>query len=346
MSTNQNTNRILIFLALTFGIPWAAALIISQSSMMDNNPAQAGAIANGIFVSFPWLANITTRLITREGWGNLWLRPNIRRSWRFYLALWFLPFLATIAGGLIFYLLFPQWFGLNLSAVSKLAESSPLTAMASPWVFLLMITISLIFISVPINTVLSMGEEFGWRAYLLPKLMLRFTRPGYVDDDPAGGCSDAIKSTGDFSAASARKAALLTGIIHGVWHWPLILMTTNLTPGISFLTPVIYLLFTCTLSILLSWGTLNSGSVWPAAAGHGAANAASVLPGFFQARQSIALIGPDVTGLVGGLGYAILALVLLFSKGHAERKEAIPNDLKIYPHHEKSLRRLGRENDE
>lgn len=342
MSTNQNTRRILIFLALSFGIPWAAALVISRSSMMDNNPAQAGAIANGIFISLPWLANIATRLVTREGWGNLWLRPNIRRSWRFYLALWFLPFLATIAGGLIFYLLFPQWYGLNLSAVSKLAESSPLTATASPRVLLLMITISLMFISVPINTVVSMGEEFGWRAYLLPKLLLRFTRPGFVDDGPAGACPDATKSTGDFSAVGARKAALLTGIIHGVWHLPLILMTTNFTPGVSVLTPVIYLLFTCSLSILLSWGTLNSGSVWPAAAGHGSANAASVLPGFFQARQSIALIGPDVSGLVGGLGYTILALVLIFSKGHAGRKEAISDNPRINPHHEKSLSRLDK----
>jgi len=345
VSTDQNTKRILIFLVLSFGIPWTAALVISRSSMMDNNPAQAGAIANGIFISFPWLANIATRLITREGWVNLWLRPNIRRNWRFYLALWFLPFLATIVGGLIFYLFFPQWYGLNLSAVSKLAEGSPLTATASPWVLLLMITISLMFISVPINAVLSMGEEFGWRAYLLPKLMLRFTRSGFVDDGPASACSDAPKSIGDFSATGARKAALLTGIIHGLWHLPLILMTTSLTPVVSVLTPVIYLVFTCSLSILLSWGTLNSGSVWPAAAGHGSANATSVLPGFFLARQPIALIGPDPTGLVGGLGYTILALVFLFTKGHARRKEAIPDNPRINPHPEKSLSRLGREND-
>ncbi|MHB8134963.1 MAG: CPBP family intramembrane glutamic endopeptidase [Anaerolineaceae bacterium] len=346
MSTNQNTKRILIFLILSFGIPWAAALVISQSNMMDNNPDQAGAIANGIFVSFPWLANIATRLITREGWGKLWLRPNFQRSWRFYLALWFLPFLATITGGLIFYLLFPQWHGVNLSTVSKFAESSPLTATASPWLFLLMITFSLIFISVPVNTVLSMGEEFGWRAYLLPKLMIRFTKPCFVDDGRASACSEAAKSTGGFSGAGARKAALLTGIIHGAWHLPLILMTTDLTPGVSVLTPVIYLLFTCSLSILLSWGTLNSGSVWPAAAGHGAANTASVLPSFFQARQSIALIGPEVTGLIGGLGYIILALVLLFAKGHAGRKEVNPDNPRVNPRHEKSLSRLGIKHDE
>lgn len=102
MSTNQNTKRNLIFLSLSFGISWVMWLIISLSSMMDNEPVQAGKIANGIFVLFPWLANIATRLATKEGWGNLRLRPNFRRSGRFYLALWFLPFLATVTGGLIF----------------------------------------------------------------------------------------------------------------------------------------------------------------------------------------------------------------------------------------------------
>jgi hypothetical protein len=125
MVTNQNTKRILIFLAFAFGIPWAAALVISLSSMMVNNPTQAGALANYIFISTPWLANIATRLVTREGWGNLWLRPNFRRSRWFYLAVWLLPLLATIVGEAFFYLLFPQSFDPNLSVVQKLVESSP-----------------------------------------------------------------------------------------------------------------------------------------------------------------------------------------------------------------------------
>jgi len=338
MSTNHNTKRILIFLALSFGIPWTAALVISRSSMMDNNPAQAGAIANGIFISFPWLANITTRLITREGWGNLWLKPKIRHGWWFYLALWFLPFLATIAGGLIFYLLFPQSFDPNLSAVRKLAESSPLSATTNPWVLLLTITLSLMFISVPINTFASMGEEFGWRAYLLQKLMICFRRPAFTIGDSAAMSPESPNSTSGFNAAGAHEAALLTGIIHGVWHLPLILMTASLTPGVTVLTPVVYLLFTCSLSILLSWGTLNSGSVWPAAVGHGAV-ASSVLPGYFLAGQPIPLIGPDPTGLIGGLGYATLALVLFFKRGYAERKRTNQEDLEISPRDPSQLNR-------
>ncbi len=291
MSTNQNSKRVLIFLGFAFGIPWAAALVAYLS--MANNLAQAVAMANIVFIATPWLANIFTRLITREGWGNLWLRPNFKRGWPAYLAVWFLPLLATIVGAAIFYLLFPQSFDPNLGALQKLVAGTP-SAAVSPWLILLSMTLSIVIISTPINMVVSMGEEFGWRAYLLPKLMNGYT------------------GAGSFDAAAARKAALLTGVIHGVWHWPLLFMSFSIVPGMTFLTPVVYLVFVCSMSVLLSWATLRSGSVWPAALGHGAINGLSALPGYLLAGSAIALIGPDPTGLVGGAGYILLALALLF----------------------------------
>lgn len=313
----------MIFLALAFGIPCAAVLVISRSEIMISDPAQAGAIANGIFISFPWLANIATRLITREGWGNLWIKPNFRRGWQAYLAVWLLPFLATIVGGLIFYLFFPQSFDPNLGVLRKLVESSSSEATTDPWAILRSITLSLMIISAPINMVVSFGEEFGWRAYLLQKLMNKFRSPDLVRDEHASASAEVSNDPGDFSAPGARKAALLTGVIHGVWHLSLILLTASLTPGVTVLTPLVYILLTCSLSILLSWGTLKSGSVWPAALGHGAGNATAVLPGFLLAGQPIALIGPDPTGLIGGIGYVMVALVLFFKRRYAPRKAAI-----------------------
>lgn len=297
MDTGLTTKRILIFLAFAFGIPWVAALVIFLSGMLAANPAQGGALANYFFILTPWLANIATRLITKEGWGNLMLRPNLKRGWRFYLAAWLLPFLATLVGGAAFYLLFSQSFDPNLGVLQKLIANTP-SAAVSPWLVLLSMSLSILIISSPINMVVSMGEEFGWRGYLLPKLVERF----------AGG---------------SRKAALLTGLIHGVWHWPLILMTASLVPGVTFLTPLVYLVLTCTMSVLLSWVTLRSGSVWPAALGHGAVNAASSLPGYLLKGPAIPLVGPDPTGLIGGIGYVLLALVLLFSrKAFTPAKEA------------------------
>lgn len=312
MAKDWTTKRILIFLAFAFGVPWAAALVITLSGMLAANPAQAVALANTVFISTPWLANIAARLVTREGWGNLWLRPNLGRGWPFYLAVWLLPFLATVVGGTVFYLLYPQSFDPNLSAVRGLLQGTPEAAAANPWAILLTVTLSLMFIASLINMVASMGEEFGWRAYLLPKLVERF-----------GGAE---------SASGARKAALLTGLIHGVWHWPLLLMGASFVPGFSFLNLLLYLVLTIALSILVSWAVLRSGSVWPAALGHGVLNATSALPGFLLAGAAIPLVGPEPTGLIGGIGYTLLALVLFFTPGaFAGRKEAGPEPIKSSP---------------
>ncbi len=294
MGTNQNTKRVTIFLGFAFGIPWIAALVINL--VMAGQLAQAVALANVFFILTPWLANIATRLVTREGWGNLWLRPNFKRSWKAYLAVWLLPLLATLVGGAIFYLIFPGSFDPNLGVVQKLVAGTP-SAAANPWLILLSTTLSIVLVSTPINTVVSMGEEFGWRAYLLPKLMKRFASA------PERDFGVDLAQAGSFDGAAARKAALLTGLVHGVWHWPLILMSMRLVPEVTFLTPVVYLVFVCSMSVLLSWATLRSGSVWPAALGHGAINAASALPGYLLKGPAIALVGPDPTGLVGGIGY-------------------------------------------
>lgn len=314
MFTNQNTNRILIFLAFAFVIPWAAALAISLSGLMANNPAQSVTLANYIFISTPWLANILTRLVTREGWRNLRLRPNFKRGWRFYLAVWLLPLLATIVGMVIFFIIYPQSFDPQLNVVRKLVENSPAAMVTNPWLTLLSIMCSMMFISVPINTLASIGEEFGWRAYLLPKLIIRFAGAG-SDENELTSLSLLNPALSDSQNTKvARKAALLTGVIHGIWHWPLLILSAKLVPGITFLTLLVYIVFTCSLSILLSWALLRSGSVWAASLGHASVNATSALPGFMLNGQAVPLIGPDATGLIGGIGYTIVALVLFTSR--------------------------------
>jgi hypothetical protein len=77
------------------------------------------------------------------------------------------------------------------------------------------------------------------------------------------------------------------------------------------------------LSVLLCWITLRSGSVWPASIGHGAINQISVLAKSLMKGPANLLLGPGTSGLIGGLGYLVLALVLLLNRRvFAGRKEA------------------------
>ena len=118
-----------------------------------------------------------------------------------------------------------------------------------------------------------------------------------------------IVDTGKHPNSGARRAAVLVGLIWGLWHFPLFFLGSTLT----FPFTLIYLLYTCSASVLLSWVTLRSGSVWPASVGHGMLNGTSAFPMLMANASANSLLGPGPTGLVGMLGYVILALILLFN---------------------------------
>jgi membrane protease YdiL (CAAX protease family) len=305
MVTQMNTKRILIFLAFAVGIPWIAILVIYLTVRTDDL-IKVGTIATLIFGTAPALANVATRLITREGWGRLWLWPNFRRGWRFYLATCLLPLLAVIVGGGIFFLLFPQSFDSNLIKVQNAFASIPFLA-TNPWVGMLVTTLENMMLGLVLG-VFYFGEEFGWRAYLLPRLMERFSG-AETGSAPAGNPAQASRY-----AVAARKAALLVGLIWGVWHWPGQFMSMKVNPTMPVLLPLVFLASTCAVSVLLCWVTLRSGSVWPASIGHGIINAISDLGKSLMKGPAMPLLGPGVSGLIGGLGFLALALVLLFNR--------------------------------
>jgi len=326
MNSRLNTRRILIFLAFAFGIAWAGTLAFYLIVGTDD-PDEMQRLAvylNWFFVlPAPTLANVATRLITREGWGRLMLRPNFRRGWRFYLAAWLLPLLAVIVGGAVYYLAFPQFFDPNLTSAREAVASTPSLAAASPWTLMLIITLSAIITGPVLLLLQSIGEEFGWRGYLLPRLVERFTGA-----EPASGSArDAVPA--GLYAAAARKAALLVGVIWGLWHWPGIFLEMKAFPGTPIIVALVDLVAKCSVGVLLAWVTLRSGSAWPAAIGHGVVNATFGLSLYMLNGPMNRLLGPLPSGLIGVLGYLALALVLLFSRralvGKQEaRSEGVP----------------------
>ena len=291
MNSTIDRKRIFIFVAIAYGISIALALVVFlNGGIYISYPMRMRPLAfilMAVFMFAPMVAHIATRLITREGWSNTLLRPNFRRGWRFYLAALFLPALATIVGATIYYLLFPSRFDPSMTYARDTWGLVPTVGITDPWTFLITqtpITIVLSILTVP----LMLGEEFGWRAYLLPKLM------------PLG----------------ARKAVLLVGVIHGAWHWPFFPMGYNYGFdywGAPVVGALLYLVIVCFLSTLLAWVTLRSGSVWPAALAHGVINASTNWTLVFSSGAADPLLGPLPVGIIGSLGYALLALLIFFS---------------------------------
>lgn len=302
MILHQDKRRIFIFLAFAFGIAWMTGLVIALTGGLQNSPQLAPGVSlalvllASVYMWAPAIAHILTRLITHEGWSHLGLRPNFKRGWRFWAAAWVLPALATVAGAALFFLLFPQYYG-GLAQVGAMYMIQGVPVPPNLAAIIAMQLLIAVAISPLLNCVATFGEEFGWRAYLQPKLM------------PLG----------------PRRAILILGVIWGIWHWPVIAMGYEYGfsyPGFPWVGMLLFILVTISLGSLLGWVTIRGGSVWPAVIGHAAINGIAGAAAIFTYGQPSSLLGPLPVGIVGMMGYLALALVILFSRSALTPVEA------------------------
>jgi len=301
MLNTSDKNRVSLFLVFAFTISWGTALVIYFTGGLVNSPmivpslglTLANILMATIYMFAPALAHILTRLFTKEGWQELWLKPTKNRNGRFIAAAWLLPGVLTILGAAAFYLIFPEIFDSKLSNltsqinIANQAYGNVEAIPMNPWVVVILQTLQALLLSPLVNSISTFGEEFGWRAYLLPKLL------------PIG----------------PKKAVVLIGIIWGIWHWPLILMGYNYGfgyPGAPLLGLIGMVWVTIGLSIIFSWLTLRSGSIWAAVIAHASVNGIAALGNLALKSASNPLIGPTPLGIIGGIFFMVLAVNLLF----------------------------------
>jgi membrane protease YdiL (CAAX protease family) len=137
-----------------------------------------------------------------------------------------------------------------------------------------------------LNAPVSFGEEWGWRGYLLPRLL------------PLG----------------QWRALVLSGVIWGLWHAPVILLGYNY-PQHPVLGVLLFTVVSVLLGILLGWMRLATGSIWSAVLAHGSLNALGpivLLLGHEGTPIDTAQVG--VTGWPGMLLLAALVGVLVLTR--------------------------------
>jgi membrane protease YdiL (CAAX protease family) len=126
----------------------------------------------------------------------------------------------------------------------------------------------------------ALGEEVGWRGYLVPHLA---------------------------SAYGFTVAALASGLIWSLWHYPLLLFTDYGEGGPRWYLALCFTLFAVGLSFPMAWLRLRSGSVWPAVLLHASHNLFVLnvfAPLMAEKRTSYLLTGE------GGLLLAIAGVIL------------------------------------
>ena len=295
MTTNkQDLKRVLIYLAVTFSLTWGYCFFllypIVNGESLSGVPSLVAQLMTMVCMFFPAIGVLLTRLITKEGFKNSWLRLNLRGNIRHYLLVWFGPGILTALGAALYFLIFPENLDLNFSYFIATLEAAgaPMETLPIPIGLLMVIQIIQGFLMAPVlNFITCFGEEWGWRGYLLPKVSARF---------------------------STIPTILITGVIWGLWHAPLTAIGHNYGleyPGFPFTGIAMMCLFCIVLGTILSYATLKTKSCIPAILGHGAVNGIAAVGIYFTMDGGNPFVGPAPTGIIGMLPAIILAIWMI-----------------------------------
>lgn len=276
------TRRIWLFLIITFVITyaWTIGLIWPRvlgrdATTFTQEETLINTALTAVLMFFPALGVLVTRLVTREGFKNAMLRLNLKGNVRYYLIGWFGPMVLTLLGTLLYFMVFPSEF--TLTTLETTMVPRPLAPAA--------MTLAL-FISPLLNLVPCLGEEWGWRGYLLPKVAQRM---------------------------KFLPTVLLTGFIWGIWHAPIIVAGHNYGmgyPGYPWWGIIAMCVFCIVGGTLLSYITLKTKSCWPAVLAHGMLNGTASIGVIFLADPMAydRFVGPVPTGIIGAAAYIVVAV--------------------------------------
>ena len=289
--------RLGIFLATTFILTWSLEFILMANGGYSN--PYLIFILSGVML-IPAISVVITRLITHEGFKKFGLKPHFKGNIKFYLMAWFGPSVLILTGAALYFLIFPAHFDPTMSSITQVyqAQGIDVTASSMTTIFIAQFAAGML-LSPVLNIITTLGEEIGWRGYLLPKL-----REHYSD----------------------RIAIVISGAIWGLWHAPIIAMGHNYGTGYPFypwggiLAMIAFCLF---IGSFFSYLVIRTKSVLPAAIGHGALNGFVGITAFFTIGDVSPFIGPMATGIIGGIGFIVVGTICYVLVGRQAKPHSI-----------------------
>ena len=261
-----------------------AVLALALALVMVPLAATGGFITTVAYMWSPGIVVLVMLLVvtrdgfSKEGWKSLGLH-------RLGLSVWWIAFIAAFLIGVI---------------ATAIVWATPLASFVMPD-NLGGEAFEFVIGGLILGTlVISMGEELGWRGYLLPRLL------------PLG----------------KMRALVLVGLIQAAWHMPLIFFTTEIyAPEANKL--IVLPLFVATIigeSFFLGPLRLYTGSVWPASLGHATFNGIVPTLAAFTATSSPIVVYYYLAGDAGILVVVGLAVVGIWLAYKFRSSPDIPQD--------------------
>lgn len=300
MEEKLEKKRIILFLVITFAITYLVEFGIILRFLQSGDAAQASMaqalIAGVMFI--PAIGVLITRLVTKEGFQNAFLFFNFKGNVKYYLIGWFGPSLLTLAGAAIYFLIFSDKLDLNMTMLLDVYKQQNVEMTREQLQSTLLMQLAMgIFIGPLLNFVNCFGEEWGWRGYLLPKMQGRLP---------------------------ILPMLLVNGIIWGLWHAPLTMMGHNY--GVGYMGyPITGILAMCVFCIVMgtifSYVTIKTKSCLPAVFAHGGLNSIASFGMYITTDGGNPFVGPVPTGIIGGIGFIIVAIVMAVLLFKEEKKK-------------------------
>ena len=270
----MKTKKLIVFLLFAYIPMMIVGLVIHKhAGGIDTTSATSGAIFAFLFSAgsmlIPLLAVVFTQLIFKEKvFAGCGVSLRFNRWW--WIGWLLMPLMALVTLGVS--LLMPGEALATESEVVK--QASAQMGGVGLWGFIALSTFSGMMAGATLNTVFAFGEEIAWRGFLYK----------------------------EFKGRKFLTVALITGLIWGLWHFPLILNGHNY-PQHPVLGVFLMVLMCILLTPILMYFRKKSGTVIVPAVMHGTFNAVIGI--------SNILVEPANDLLVGGPGLAGFIVLLL-----------------------------------
>lgn len=153
----------------------------------------------------------------------------------------------------------------------------------------------LIVIGTLLNIVFALGEEIGWRGFLVPQL---------------------------YKYKSFTTACFVTGIVWAVWHFPLIISGAYLVKMPVYWQLLFFVISVIAMAFPLGWLRLKSGSVWPAVLFHASHNLyiQRLFDPLTLETNALSKYAIGESGFVLVVFYAAIAFIFWNSRGSFSRR--------------------------
>ena len=267
-------------------------------ALLNKNPQDniAYELLTNTFTIVPLIALFITIKITGDK-SKFNFSLKVWKDVKMWLFCLIIPNVTIILGTIVYYLFMSNDFNNNLvlsDFLSIFGLASNDFTIISPFIAIL-ITVILSILLIPIH-LLELGEELGWRGYLLP---LQVKKHGM------------------------KKAVLLNGLLWGIAHAPIIYFGFNYSLN-NYLAPysniVMMILFCMVVGIIESYVTIKTGNCMYAAIIHGVMNVTGEIPICFSILKENTLLGPNPSGLIAMMFLIFVAIYLFTKLGKFENK--------------------------